>query len=366
MKVQKIYIESRPYPLYILVDDEYRIVDKVMKYIKFLDNTGKAPNTIKAYAYHLKLYFEYLKQIGKQPEQVSFEDIANFVGWLRSPTGQVNVYHIAPQEAIRAETTVNVIINAVMSFYDYLERIGVFEGTSTFYKETSSPKAYKSFLHHATKHIPQKRNIFKLKVKKKLIKILSQEQIKTLLAACNNRRDKLILMMMYEGGLRIGEVLGLRHEDVVTWDNQIKIVHRDYNINEVFAKSKRERVVDISKELMRLYTDYIIYEYDEEVGGDYVFINFRGPNYGEPLRYHSVLDLFMRLEKKTGIVVTPHKLRHTHATELIRNGWDAAYVQKRLGHANVQTTINTYVHLSNEDMKGKYLEYLQRRESINE
>ena len=64
--------------------------------------------------------------------------------------------------------------------------------------------------------------------------------------------------------------------------------------------------------------------------------------------------------------MTPHKLRHTHATELIRSGWDAAYVQKRLGHANVQTTINTYVHLSNDDMKGKYLEYLQRRESIND
>nr|WP_273542780.1 tyrosine-type recombinase/integrase [Aeromonas caviae] len=42
---------------------------------------------------------------------------------------------------------------------------------------------------------------------------------------------------------------------------------------------------------------------------------------------------------------TPHIFRHTHATEL-RSGWDASYVQKRLGHKDIQTTINTYAHLN--------------------
>jgi integrase/recombinase XerD len=366
MKVQKISVDNKPYPLYILLDDEFRVVDIVMKYIKFLDSTGKSPNTIKTYCYHLKLYFEYIKQIKKEPEEIGFEDISNFVGWLRNPTGKINVYNLVPQEAIRTETTVNLIINAVTSFYGYLERLGAFEDSSFFYKETKFPKHYKSFLHHATKCQTQKKNIFKLKVKKKLIKVLSREQIKDLLNACNNIRDKLILMIMYEGGLRVGEVLGLRHEDIVSWDNQIKIVHRQYNVNESYAKSMIDREVDVSKEVMKLYTDYIINEYDDEVGSDYVFINFRGMNYGEPLKYHSVLDLFIRLKKKTGIEVTPHVLRHSHATELIRNGWDAAYIQKRLGHVNVQTTINTYIHLSNDDMKEKYKEYLQRKVNINE
>jgi len=366
MRVQRIKVDGKPYPLYILLDDEYSVIDIVMKYIRFLDSTGKAPNTIKTYCYHLKLYFDYLKQIGKAPEEVSFEDVSNFVGWLRSPTGQMYVYNIVPQEAIRTETTVNLILSVVMSFYDYLERQGMFKGASAFYKETTSPTVFKSFLHHATKYKFQTRNILKLKVKKKLIKVLSHEQMKCLINACNNIRDKLILIIMYEGGLRVGEVLGLRHEDIVTWDNQINIVPREYNVNEAYAKSRKERLIDVSKELMRLYTEYIVYEYDEEVGSDYVFTNFRGKNYGKPLKYHSVLDLFMRLEAKTGIEVRPHILRHSHATELVRGGWDASYVQKRLGHANVQTTINTYVHLSNEDIKDKYQEYLQKRGSINE
>jgi integrase len=53
--------------------------------------------------------------------------------------------------------------------------------------------------------------------------------------------------------------------------------------------------------------------------------------------------------------------RHTHATELIHEGVGMAYVQKRLGHASIQTTIDTYIHVSNEDMKREYNQYLSNR-----
>jgi len=56
------------------------------------------------------------------------------------------------------------------------------------------------------------------------------------------------------------------------------------------------------------------------------------------------MALFRRLKRKTGIAIHPHILRHTHATDLIREGMEMAYVQKRLGHASIQTTIDTYVH----------------------
>ncbi|BAZ48756.1 integrase family protein [Nostoc sp. NIES-4103] len=68
-----------------------------------------------------------------------------------------------------------------------------------------------------------------------------------------------------------------------------------------------------------------------------------------------------RLKRKTGIAVHPHIFRHTHATELIRQGVGMAYVQKRLDHASIQTTINTYVHVSNEDMKRQLSQYLSNR-----
>ena len=80
------------------------------------------------------------------------------------------------------------------------------------------------------------------------------------------------------------------------------------------------------------------------------------------MTYSAVDDLFRRLYKKTGIKATPHLFRHTHATALIRAGWNMAYVQKRLGHSDIQTTINTYTHLLDDDLKEAYKEYLQQRE----
>ena len=50
-------------------------------------------------------------------------------------------------------------------------------------------------------------------------------------------------------------------------------------------------------------------------------------------------------------------LHNTYATELIKAGWDMSYVQKRLGHSNIQTTINTYVHLTDDDLMEEYQKY---------
>src|SRR5699024_11344519 len=49
VRVQRIEVENKPYPLYLLLDKEYQLIEPVMKFIKYLDNTGKSPNTIKAY-----------------------------------------------------------------------------------------------------------------------------------------------------------------------------------------------------------------------------------------------------------------------------------------------------------------------------
>jgi integrase/recombinase XerD len=104
---------------------------------------------------------------------------------------------------------------------------------------------------------------------------------------------------------------------------------------------------------MALYSDYLIYEYPEDLESDYVFINIWEGERGSALTYSSVAALFRRLKKKTGIKTSPHIFRHTHATELIRQGWDMAHVQKRLGHAS---------HLTDNDLKEAYQEYLKQRD----
>jgi integrase/recombinase XerD len=158
--------------------------------------------------------------------------------------------------------------------------------------------------------------------------------------------------------MRIGEVLGLRHEDIRSQGvNEIHVIPRADNINHSNAKSGVPRVLHVSKELLKLYSSYLIEEYPDDIDCDYVFVNCWDGEIGKPMQYGTVEGLFNRLEKKTGIKVNPHLLRHTHATELIRAGWDMAHVQQRLGHSSIQTTINTYVHLTEDDLRTEYDKY---------
>ncbi|CAK6476447.1 Tyrosine recombinase XerC [Peribacillus frigoritolerans] len=360
MKVQKVLVEDKQYPLFILLDKNYEVVEPVLRYIKFLDNTGKAPNTIKTYCYHLKLFYEYMDQKEITLGNLNFEELAGFIGWLRNPTGDVKVINLQPKEAKREETTVNSILDATVSYLEYLGRSGDYK-TVNMSKEARGNN-FKGLLHHINKGKSYQKNILKLRVKKKKLKTLGHEDVKTLVNACYTKRDKLLIMLMYEGGLRIGEVLSLWLEDIVTWDNEIRITPREENENGAYIKQRNERVIHVSKELMTLYTDYIVHEYGDDLEHNYIFINLKESYFGKPLKYQSVLDLIRRLSKRTEIPFTAHMLRHTHATELIRSGWDTAHVQKRLGHAQVQTTLNTYVHLSDQDMKKEFKKYLQERD----
>jgi integrase/recombinase XerD len=98
-----------------------------------------------------------------------------------------------------------------------------------------------------------------------------------------------------------------------------------------------------------------------EIDSDYVFINLWSGTIGSPMTYNTVAALFKQISTKIAHSVTPHMLRHTHATELLKDKWDLAYIQKRLGHKDIQTTMNTYTHLTEADIKKHYQEYLARR-----
>lgn len=311
MRVQKIVVEDKPYPLYLLLDEQYGVVEQVMRFIKYLDNTGKSPNTVKTYCYHLKLFYEFMEQKKITLLDIQFEELANFVGWLRNPTGNVNVIDLQPKEAKREETTVNAILNAVVSFLEYLSRTGEFKTINVF-KEARG-RNFKGFLHHISKGKPYKKNILKLRVKKKKLKTLTHLEVKEIIEACHTLRDKLILMIMYEGGLRIGEVLSLRLEDIVTWDNQINITPREESMNGTYIKLRKARVIHVSKELMSLYTNYLVHEYCEDLEHDYVFITLKDSHYGQPLKYQSALDLIRRLVKRK-----VHLLHHICCVILMR------------------------------------------------
>ena len=89
MKVQKVLVEGKPYPLYILLDKNFEVVEPVKRFIKYLDNTGKAPNTIKTYSYHLKLFYEFMGQRRIELDDLQFEEFAKFKEILVTNNGSI-------------------------------------------------------------------------------------------------------------------------------------------------------------------------------------------------------------------------------------------------------------------------------------
>ena len=103
---------------------------------------------------------------------------------------------------------------------------------------------------------------------------------------------------------------------------------------------------------MDLYDDYLYEIIDElPVATNFVFVKLRGKNVGKPMTYSDVEALFKRLRKKTDISVHPHLFRHTHATMYYQETKDIKVVQERLGHSQIQTTMNLYLHPSDEDLR---------------
>jgi integrase/recombinase XerD len=149
--------------------------------------------------------------------------------------------------------------------------------------------------------------------------------------------------------VRIGEALGLRHQDLAVAERALTVTPRR-NDNQARTKSTAPRTVPVSAELMRLYARYLHVEYGG-LDSDYVFVNLWGQPLGHPLAYQSVYDLVVRLRRRTGLDFDPHWFRHTYATELLRRGTPIETVSKLLGHASITTTIDTYGHLTPQDAR---------------
>jgi integrase/recombinase XerD len=241
------------------------------------------------------------------------------------------------------------IVNVFYEFHTHRGNVGKDKKFTRYNLPIGTPR-FKSFLSGIAKSKPTQKSLLKLKEPRKFPGCLTQQQIKALIKACNTQRDKLIISILYETGMRKGELLGLHLEDFGDCgENEIAIVARN-NRNGARVKNNAERVLNVSKEVMQAYEDYLIDEYPD-IEPDFVLVNIWGGEVGEPMNYRSLNHMLKQLQKKTGIYVYPHLFRHTHATELIRAGVDIYHVSKRLGHASISTTLNEYGHLTKEDLR---------------
>jgi len=331
-----------------LLGDDGEVVEPAERYLAYLAAIERSPNTVRAYAISLKLWFEFLSQTHRSWDHVGIEDVARFVAWLRAPAD--NVIVLAHGNGVRAPATINRYLAGVFGFYDHHARTGLSVAAELVAWRRMSRGSYKPFLHHVTKGRPIPVRPVKLHVAQRAPRTLEPAQIVAILAACEHLRDRFLLSLLAETGMRVGQALGLRHADFVSRRREVHIVPRADNANGARAKVRSATMIPISVPLARLYSEYMHIEYGE-IDSDYVFVNLFSGNIGQAMTYPTVHRLIGRIAARTGIGFTAHMLRHSHATDMVRQGVPIEVVARLLTHRSSTTTSQTYVHLDAADIR---------------
>ena len=165
--------------------------------------------------------------------------------------------------------------------------------------------------------------------------VFSQQEISRLFREIKNIKHRAILFLIYSAGLRVGEAVRLRIEDMDT-DRKMIYIRK--------AKGKKDRYTILSQvalEALRLYLE--LYRPEKWL--------FPGAQPGRHLTERSVQKAFEDARAKAGIMkeVSVHSLRHSFATHLLEGGTDLRYIQELLGHNSSKTT-EIYTHVSRRDL----------------
>lgn len=203
-----------------------------------------------------------------------------------------------------------------------------------------------------------------LQAEERDVRPAEQDEIITILQACANCRDQLLLLLIAETGFRIGEILGVRYtHDIDYQKHMVGVYFREDNENGARAKNAEYRKAKISKDTFE-FMMYYLAEYRELLQRQqYLFINITGKTAGQPLKVDTVYDMLKRMEKKTGIDLTPHMLRRYFANVRRKAGWRLEMIQQALGHKHIDTTIK-YLNIVDDELIEASREFYARHSSL--
>ena len=279
-------------------------------YLFELEIRNYSLNTIKTYKSIISNFHKFLQNEKElYDERMILRSFKRYIGYLKRKRNVSQNY-------------IYLVTVVVKKFFEFAE-IGVL-------KEVQTPKRTKS-----------------------LPKSLNEDEVQKLINALDNyhtfesskpyavilrRRNKLILALLYSSGLRVSELVNLYTDSVDLRERTIRIR----------GKGEKDRIVlfdDLTKSLIE---EYLAQRNDDS---DYLFINRCG-NHLTPRYIQMMIKDYARLagiRKK----VTPHILRHSFATHLLKNGVDIRAIQQLLGHSNLSTT-QIYTSVDMETLKNVY------------
>lgn len=352
-------------------------IEEVEAFMGYLSARGCSPNTLSAYVYDLLHFYRFLAE-----KELGWEDFTpalslEFLEYLRKTPSrnggarrlrpalvvdEGNPDDLSPTTRLSAET-VNRTIAAVSSFYDYLIVSGLSDAHANPIRKKADPalsrvsERPKPFLSGISRSTTVRR-IARVKTVVRVPRPMPAEHVKMLLGSLKKLRDKAMVLLMVQGGLRPGEVLNLRLEDVEYGRRRVTIRHREDHPKGVRTKSRTERVVDLHEpEALAALNAYVMGERPLEAQSPFLFlVGGKGERRLEPLSYAALVKLFARRCEALGIRgpwVTPHALRHTHATRMWEGGMRELALQKRLGHASPEST-RIYTRVSDRAVAEEY------------
>ena len=272
-----------------------------------------------------------------------------------------------------SESTIAARVTAVLSFYRYHSDAHQVPVADRLYRIGGRAGRYVPGLAHLQRGRQQPGSAVRVRrTAARPVPLLTPAQVEAILDACARQdassgqwtgsvRDRLLFAALAETGMRLGELLSTRHCD---WHAGrggtpfIEVIPRQDHPAGVRCKSSRYRRIYISDELERLHSEYVWQLCDAgahlevDLAGHFVLVNLRRGRWLAPMRPETVYDKVASLKRGLGGAVpagwTPHWFRHTHASALLLSGAREHVVMRRLGHADIQTTVNLYGWVSED------------------
>ncbi len=262
------------------------------EYIDKLKMIRYSESTIRSYSSNFEEFINYFHQ--KNIKEISEPDILEFLRYLVVERGVSSSYQ-------------NISINAIKFYYEKV--LG--ESRKFYYVER-----------------PLKERTLPV--------VLNKDEISRMIKLTDNVKHKAILMLIYSAGLRLGEALNLRIEDI---DSKRMLIHIKA------AKGKKDRTSLLSQKTLVFLREY----YKLYIPKEYLFTG----QYGGKYTSSSVQNIVKDAAKRANIIkkVTPHTLRHSFATHLLEQGVNLRYIQSLLGHESSRTT-EVYTHINSRSFDG--------------
>ena len=365
MKRYKVETQREGSVKYFFIRDmeSLEIVLLPSKYLMHQVRANRSPNTIRRNAFALAYYWEYLLENEKKAEDIyemdyetQYDYFAEYLKWLKAGKHTDNLEN-GPQNK-----TCNAYLKEVFRFYCFLEAVrnnGSYLSVLSYNQPITKANAI------GVRRTLRSRS-FKgyLKEEERDVRAAEKNEIITILEACTNCRDQVLILLTSELGFRIGEILGIDYTKDIDYEtHEIRVDFREDNENDARAKNAEERRGRLSNDTFEFLLYYIGEYWDILQKQEYLFINIKGDTTGKPMKVDSVYDMFERMEKKTGIKITPHMLRRYYANTRWEADWPLEMISQALGHKHLDTTIR-YLNVLDDKLRTASQEFYRRYSNL--